>query len=46
MKYMDEELEPTEVDEFSVMTILNKFKSMEKKKAELAETHRKAEQEK
>jgi seryl-tRNA synthetase len=46
VRNLSDDFGPMEMDDFSVMSILERFKTMEKKKIELAEVHRKISQEK
>jgi len=41
VRSLSDDFGPSDVDDFSVMSILERFKTMEKKKVELAELHRK-----
>jgi hypothetical protein len=41
VRNLSDDFGPVDMDDFSVMSILERFKTMEKKKIELAEVHRK-----
>lgn len=40
VRNLSEDFGPSDTDEFSVMSILERFKTMERKKTELAEVHK------
>ena len=41
VRNLSDDFGPSDLDEFSVMSILERYMTMEKKEAELAEVHRK-----
>lgn len=41
VRNLSDDFGPVDMDDFSVMSILERFKTMEKKKVELADVHRK-----
>ncbi len=46
VRNLSDDFGPVDLDDFSVMSILERFRTMERKKVELADVHRKIGQEK